>query len=372
MGYSDTHPAHKKLAPVIVSIPLPNGVTYLLNILLEMDIPIYGRNIDLFWKERNGSLFLDPYARRREITSLPAFDSKRTMPDRSPLGVDNIHEWPVESLLSRKVILFVRDGRDGLYSMYKRLKRQESLLTFLNEPHTPFSLTYPLTWSLFHFWWINFSLNHPDFLLIRFEDIKADPYGETRRVLSFIGVERTDEELSYAIAQSDTGKAIEHFQKYSRPQQPIMSRRGKSYEWKESWSAEQLSTLPESFLSVSESLGYETRSQESIHVFGDQTRPTQVLVDRWMKDIYTRSFRNTFAGQKLFQALCHFVQAEPMIQNDLDRIITVKSYDCRDIHEPFHDFTLRILFKYYRYRQYRNNLYWVYLTVRSRMMRLGL
>lgn len=83
MGYNDTHPEHRNNAPVIVSAPLPIGVTFLLNILLEMDIPIYTKHMNLFWKERKGNLILDPFARKQYVHQLPGFDTKQT----SQIGV---------------------------------------------------------------------------------------------------------------------------------------------------------------------------------------------------------------------------------------------------------------------------------------------
>jgi hypothetical protein len=121
-----------------------------------------------------------------------------------------------EKLAGKKVILLVRDPRDVIVSYYHHKSRREPLRDFWwfqkkrKETHSRFSGTLAEflaqdiggfdTLLRYYAIWERARHATGSFLLLRYEDMQADPAGQLRRVLDFIGLSRiTDAEVKEAV-----------------------------------------------------------------------------------------------------------------------------------------------------------------------------
>lgn len=102
----------------------------------------------------------------------------------------------------KRVVYILRDGRDVMVSYFhyfRNLQRRE--IDFLKlvqggEPMTP-------RWKWHHH--VEAWLSNPyqaDLLIIRYEDLKADPVRELRRFCAFVGVERDDAFLELVVRKA--------------------------------------------------------------------------------------------------------------------------------------------------------------------------
>ena len=116
---------------------------------------------------------------------------------------------------AKKVIFLARDPRDVIVSSYFEMKNRGRL--FGDNPYEQHRSTFEgslpefiyqrrggfdTLLTYYNIWAQNRHLPQ-DFLLVRYEDIKADPGGELRRVLDFLGLQAIaqatiDEAVSYA------------------------------------------------------------------------------------------------------------------------------------------------------------------------------
>ncbi|MEE2710380.1 MAG: sulfotransferase domain-containing protein [Gemmatimonadota bacterium] len=346
----------ERLSPIIVSSPLPNGVMFLSNILMELDIPVYCQDYNAFWSHRNGEIHLKSHAFNYYRQTLPAFAKKQVYPNRSPIAVELIHEWPATSLLNRKIIFFVRDGRDGLYSLFKRKHKNGSFEDFLNKPIPPFNLNQMLTWSLYHSIWNAFMSVHTDCLLVRFEEIKTDSLNEVVKVLNFLGVERPHEEILEAIVGSGVEVALKNFQRHavSNAKEELM-RKGKVFEWKETWPEALLKQLPVTFRSAFHQLGY--NGFPSVV----STNPEQIEID--VEKIALKWFRELFAANRsdeeaaVYDALRSFVEHE----DQLKKKEVLSLIDGKTLYNPDFEYKLeyhiRKFIPYYQFRRIRKHLF---------------
>ena len=121
-----------------------------------------------------------------------------------------------EKLAGKKVILMVRDPRDVIVSYYHHKSHREPLRDFWwfqgkrKETHSRFQGTLADflaqdiggfdTLLRYYQVWLEARHTPKDFMLLRYEDMQADPAGQLRRVLDFIGLrEITDAEAKEAV-----------------------------------------------------------------------------------------------------------------------------------------------------------------------------
>jgi hypothetical protein len=121
-----------------------------------------------------------------------------------------------EKLAGKKVILLVRDPRDVIVSYYHHKSRREPLRDFWwfqkkrKETHSRFEGTLADfldveiggfdTLLRYYAIWEQARHTPAAFLLLRYEDMQADPEGQLRRVLDFLGLSRiTDAEVKEAV-----------------------------------------------------------------------------------------------------------------------------------------------------------------------------
>ena len=356
------------LRPIIISPALPNGVTFLTNILLELEVPIYSYYFNLFWRREKGRLFSRPYTQEIFHQMMPSFTAQKRLEGTSQISMEHQHDWPLLNFKDRKVILFVRDGRDGIYSSYKRFHKDISFDDYLKKPIPPFNLPHKLNWGLFHLLWMEFLSLYCEYIVVRFEDIKRNSIAETDKVVSFLNVSRTQEQISNAIDNSSVDKARKVEENISNNKGPSYIRKGKVYEWKESWSTENLKNLPYTFLKVSGILDYEGISDEQRPLVKEEapfsSNECVRLADCWFSELYPRGFRNTAEGEKLYNTILEFINMEPALRHPgVKSLIDQKSIINSDPDEHNMEYQMRRVLKYYKVRSIRKPLFYLKYTL---------
>jgi len=121
-----------------------------------------------------------------------------------------------EKLAGKKVILMVRDPRDVIVSYYHHKSHREPLREFWwfqgkrKETHSRFQGTLAEfleqdiggfdTLLRYYQVWLEARRTPKDFMLLRYEDMQADPARQLRRVLDFMGLSQiTDAEVKEAV-----------------------------------------------------------------------------------------------------------------------------------------------------------------------------
>jgi len=105
-----------------------------------------------------------------------------------------------------KVIYLVRDPRDVALSLYHSRRKYRSiddsypLERFVSERFLPGDLD--ISWSEHVGSWLATRMNHPGFLLVRYEDLRQDPVRELRRMAIFLGVTADAHVLTQAVERS--------------------------------------------------------------------------------------------------------------------------------------------------------------------------
>ena len=222
----------------IVSSACPCGVTYLLNILLELDIKIFAGPEHLFWRKDSESFSVNPLLRKKFGLWVPSLHKAQFRFSDCEPAVEWSHTWPYSLTPGTKRIVFIRDPRDALFSEWRRRKSSTSFRAFIASPMPPLGLNRVDTFALTYALWGVLSRNYADSetLLIRFEDIKQMPELWVKMVLNLVGINRPDEEISRAIEASQTDRVRNHFQA-SLEKAGLTGKvdeiigKGKSFEW---------------------------------------------------------------------------------------------------------------------------------------------
>ncbi len=266
-GYG-SNPSQKEFQ--IVSAPMPCGVGWLVNVLLELGIrtthqPI--KNQHQQWMETSsGQTIIHPDAENHLRWHLPAFRPNAAFNFEPNINIRWEHRLDF-ARDPRPTILFTRDGRDAVYSQYKRhYESQIDFMDYLGKPdqwpdHLPemFDLPPAESWALFNFFWLEMKEIMP-VKIIRFEDTKTNPNEIIRDVLEFLGISRTDSEIETAIQDSSFTQARNQEKtavRASGEQHRNNHRKGMAYEWKTHFHQEHLDAfigMPDEIL---QRLGYD-------------------------------------------------------------------------------------------------------------------
>ncbi|MDY6864105.1 MAG: sulfotransferase domain-containing protein [Thermodesulfobacteriota bacterium] len=190
---------------------------------------------------------------------------------REKIRIINTHEMPrkFHNSMTRKVILIVRDGRDSILSTYNYKKNFENLgkISFLeylkgNNGSWPEPA---MGWAYYNFSWLN-TLNKERLHVIQFENCRKQTHKEITAMLTFLGIERTYQEIDYAVNKSS-------YENMRKLEQESLKKEGKNTEtqkfmrkgklggWRDIYTEEMLQTfsgLPDKAL---RKFGYEAISR---------------------------------------------------------------------------------------------------------------
>lgn len=229
--------------PVLLVSPRePSGVSWIINCLLELGIrvdlepttdQIFGRGqqpASAMWlPESNGRWRLHPRASALQKW-LPILSREETLSFRPTPPILHVQRLPKGDESHRQVILFVRDLRDALHSLYRRLQPEITWPEFVAWPHAESLLDAIDHWRFFIECW----LEQSPLLIGRFEDYKSDATALLNRVLHVIGVDCSSEEIARAVDHSSyaAASAAEAWYRQLHPQdQQVANRAGKVGEW---------------------------------------------------------------------------------------------------------------------------------------------
>ncbi len=195
----------------VVSPELPCGAAWLGNCLLELGISLWkpwGLDTSGEWQRLGPFQYRYVHGPSPLQQTLPALITGREfrfLPQPVPRFS---HRWPYTFPARNKVIFFVRDPRDALYSEWRRqqangrLSQNVGFAEFVGSRyyHYPFSFRDYLL--LFLRLWRSV-LAEQEHLIVRFEDYKADAMATLRRAVDFLGLTVATHEIHRAASRSD-------------------------------------------------------------------------------------------------------------------------------------------------------------------------
>ena len=175
----------------------------------------------------------------------------------------------------RRVIYLVRDPRDIAVSEYHfdLKKRYISPSMTLEQFIKPFlageTSSYGSWWEHVASW-VGPCYSQPRFLLVRYEDLLADPVGETAKIAEFLSIKADEERLKSAVTRSsaDRMRKLEQQQskqwtgtKNTRQEIPFV-REAKAGGWKESLPRHCVEEIEVAWFPLMNFLGYELQNAE--------------------------------------------------------------------------------------------------------------
>lgn len=194
----------------LISPREPCGATWLINCLLVLGIKTYRRTVgDDMWLPRGGEWTLNPLEEQLKKW-LPALSEAPQLRFRDDLEVEWAHIWPTGSTANARIIYFIRDPRDALFSRYRREAPDASFGQFLAFPDTRTLLDKVENWNLFNEVW----LAQPDLAIVRFEDYKQDALATLRSAVAMLGLAVSESALTDAVTRSGFERAAAAEKRY--------------------------------------------------------------------------------------------------------------------------------------------------------------
>jgi hypothetical protein len=274
----------------LVSPPFACGVAWLVNLLLALDIRVTNSGHPDHWLDVDGESHLGPTALDHLKWHLPILHERSRFRFQEAIDIRWEHRLDFARGPACPTILFVRDPRDAIHSLYRRqYEAHYSFPEYLARPdvwqdHFPelFRLPPFETFAYFVSYWLAMSARAP-LLVIRFEDAKSDPVGTARRVLDFIGIQRPVEAIGHAVESSSFDNARKAMQTMSEKtgETFVTARRGRPGEWRESYDDEALAFVAGPVVEIMQGLGYATAAgKPGTHELPD----IDVLIERQLDE----------------------------------------------------------------------------------------
>ena len=195
----------------LVSPPYACGLSWVDNCFLELGIRLTVQTTpDIFVKTAKGFVLHHIYDSWK--VACPILSDQTHFHFRNDILAYHGHLFP-DSLIQpdAKVVCFIRDPRNALFSMYK--------ITYPSSISFSQYLAFPLgdtlldpmdTWNLFVETW----LLQPNTKFFRFEDYKDDAEKTLRSILEFCEIEATDQQIQNAVEKSTSQRAKEAEKRY--------------------------------------------------------------------------------------------------------------------------------------------------------------
>jgi hypothetical protein len=222
----------------------PSGASWLLNCFLELGIRIAHKPIvetlwrgsvprvsaRFMWEERADGSVIKPKA---DVLKkwLPALTRHERFHFRPDVEVEYVQDVATGADEGRETIFFVRDARDALYSMFRRVQPELSFEEYLDLPNPQTLLDRPAHWALHVRSWREIA----GIRFFRFEDYKADAAGVLRSVLATLNLPYGDDAIQRAVAAStsEQARAAEAEYRRSYPQDnEVANRAGRVGDWR--------------------------------------------------------------------------------------------------------------------------------------------
>lgn len=253
----------------LVSSPFSNGVAWLVNVLMELGIRCDHSSFgEAHWDAADKGDALSGQAYDLLRWHLPVVYRKSHF--RFDASIRIIWEHRLDFAKELKpTILYVRDPRDAIYSYYRREYSQAPFPEYLKSAetypsHFPccFRLPPADTWAYFYMYWMMMQ-EFTDLIAVKFEDMRRSPVEEVKRVLEFMGVSRSEEEIREALEYSTFERAKEGMKKAEAETGKVRltARAGKVEEWREVFTPEALECFSGPAARAMKAFGYEAAAQ---------------------------------------------------------------------------------------------------------------
>lgn len=295
----------------LVSAPFSCGISWVVSVLMELGIRTTHaepkRYPNGFWnripgRDETESIVPEGVAHMRYY--LPMLHEKNEFRFREPVEVSWEHRLDFARSCDRPVMIFVRDPRDAIRSLYERNYLHFTWNEYLQRPdrwpdHFPglFDLPPAETWAVWHAFWLSLAAHVP-LRVWRFEDSRLQPHRVVQEMVDFLGVRRSSAEIDRAVKASTferTKAAMEKAESESGVPFRV-ARRGKVGEWEEIFDEEALRAFGGPTATWMQKLGYAPAaasipsgtewslpvSQESDRVTDSWQRP---FLDLWRRSL---------------------------------------------------------------------------------------
>ena len=200
----------------IASPELPCGAAWLASCLFELGVPLWkpwGIDDRASWQHIGGRRWRYHHPGNSWSRLVPGLIDGRSMRFLPRPVPQFTHAWPGQLPLPPRLILFVRDPRDALYSHWQRQRRLgvdcgDSASEFLIRPTSGIQLP-PRVWlGLFLAAWKVAATSRPT-LIVRFEEAKAGPVETLSKVLSFLELRTSTRSIVRAVGASTHARTVE-------------------------------------------------------------------------------------------------------------------------------------------------------------------
>lgn len=312
----------------IVSAPMPSGMTWLINVLLELGVRCThaGPRSD-HWIETEEGTRISPAAQAHLRRHLPIMSEARPLVFQPGVEIFWEHRLDHARRLDRPTLLFVRDGRDAVYSHFRRFAEPDQrFLDFLRRPdcwpdHFPglFGLPAPATWACFHHYWLALR-EAMDVQVVRFEDMREDALRECRRALTFLQIPRDDQAIRAALERSTFARAREAAERARREAGSATEtvRRGQVGEWREVYGSEELVCFAGPARDLLARLGYDTAAIDSVCPIKERglldtnlADPPDRIAQEWARRIFPEHDAAAPHAARAFRAFFRRYAAHP-------------------------------------------------------------
>jgi hypothetical protein len=330
----------------IVSAPFASGVSLLVSILLELNVkmtnmgPLYVAD---HWIDTEGGPVLSENAYDFFKDYFPAL-SRNGNKFTFDASIEGFWEHRLDLALHahRPTILFIRDPRDAIFSLFRRdykelMSFEEYLLTSSNWPDH-FSEMFGLppfeTWAYYNLFWYYLS-EKIDIKIVTFEKLKLFPQNEIKEILNFLGIERSAADIIKAVNNSSFENSSKKF--FSK---------GKVDEWKEHYTPIQESLCNNDLVTYAMNIfGYkDIQSVNGVNAITEEYLDGDVVLDECVSMVLGGNTSNVECLSVLkkslkeeknnFTRLMHFSAAKISIIW-LGLITDGKEYD-RNLTEPIY------------------------------------
>jgi hypothetical protein len=228
---------------IIFASPVePSGASWLINCFLELRVKVGHKPVaDAAWRQSaapagsvwqsdgRGGHRLHPRASMLK-KFLPVLSRTDTFHFRDDVEVEYVQDLPDSSHMTDKVLCFVRDPRDSMYSAYRRMRPAMDYDRFLRFPDPDTLLDRPSQWRL----WVERWRANPAGSWFTFEDYKQDAAALLRRILDRLQIASSDDEIARAVSASTFEQARQAEARY-RPSRGedggIVNRSGRVGDW---------------------------------------------------------------------------------------------------------------------------------------------
>jgi hypothetical protein len=232
---------------ILLASPVePSGASWLINCFLELGLkvdhqPVVGnvwRHLDpappsahMWTREPDGRYRLHPKAQVLKKW-LPVLSRREAFAFREDVEVEYVQDLPPARPSGPVVLLFVRDPRDSLYSMYCRMRPQMDYEAFLRFPDPDTLLDRPGHWRYFVEGWLARAGDN----WFTFEQYKRDAAALIRRIVERAQVPCEAGALERAVSESSYEKARAAEERY-RVEFPgdweVANRAGRVGDWRQ-------------------------------------------------------------------------------------------------------------------------------------------